>query len=271
MRVLLELSGVGLEVGGRTLLAGVDLELRRGEVMALVGPNGVGKTTLLRTVTGLRAPAAGEILLAGRDPRRTPRRELARLVAVVPQETAISLPFTALEVVLMGRAPHLPWLGFESETDLEHARQVLRSLGVAELALRPMPDLSGGERQLVVLARALAQAAPLLLLDEPTAALDLRHRLLALTRIRAHVEGGGAALVVTHDLDLAARFCDRILLLGRGRPVSSGPPEEVLTPVAIARAYGVEARVVAGPDGRPVVLPRLPREEGGASAPGPGP
>ena len=158
----------------------------------------------------------------------------------------------------MGRSPHVGSAVFDRREDVEAARAAMEAVGVAHLADRPMPQLSGGERQLVLCARAFAQKPRVLLLDEPTAHLDLRHRIELLARVRAFVAEGGSALVVSHDLDLAARTSDRLALLADGRLVEVGPPAEVLRPEVLRSAFGVEAQVVAGPDGAPLVVPRTP-------------
>ena len=258
MTAALALEGVAVNLGGRAVLRRVDLSLAEGEVLGLVGPNGAGKTTLLRVATRLLRPDAGRVLVRGRLLAEIPRQELARSVAVVPQETQVPFAFRVLEVVLMGRAPHLGLLGFETGHDLALAEAALRRVGVAHLAERPLPLLSGGERQLVVLARALAQDAPILLLDEPTAFLDLRHRLEVLELVRALAREGRSALVVSHDLGLAARFCDRMAVLSDGEVLAQGRPSEVLVPDVLRRAYGIEATLVPGPGGFPLVVPSLP-------------
>jgi len=174
----------------------------------------------------------------------------------VPQDTQVPFPFSVAELVLMGRTPHLGFLGFEDAHDLEVARAALARMGIEALADRSVPTLSGGERQLAVVARALAQEPRLLLLDEPTAFLDLRHRLEVLTVVRELAAAGASALVVSHDLAVAARFCDRLVLLGGGRILASGPPREVLAPASLRAAFGIEAEVLTGSDGTPVVVPR---------------
>jgi iron complex transport system ATP-binding protein len=257
MTAMLELCGVALALGGKPLLRDVNLSLGAGEVLGLLGRNGAGKTTLLRVATRVLRPDGGEVRLEGRSLEAYSRRDLARAMAVVPQETQVPFAFRALEVVLMGRAPHLGLLGFESSQDLARAKDAMARAGVSHLAERPVTLLSGGERQLVVLARALAQDAPILLLDEPTAFLDLRHRLEVLTLVRALARAGGSALVVSHDLGLAARFCDRLALLGDGEILAAGPPAEVLRPEHLRRAFDIEADVVNGPGGVPLVVPRL--------------
>jgi iron complex transport system ATP-binding protein len=201
-------------------------------------------------------PDAGRVLLAGRDAAGLARRELARELAVVPQETSVVFPFTAGELVLMGRAPHLGLLGLETADDVERARQAMARVGIEALADRSVLELSGGERQLVLVARALAQEPRVLLLDEPTAHLDLRHRLEVLARVREFAAGGRSALVVSHDLGLAARHCDRVALLRAGRLAAVGPPAEVLTPPALREVFGVEAEVLAARDGALAVVPR---------------
>jgi len=254
----LELAGVDLALGGAQILRGVDLAVAPGEVVGLIGRNGVGKTTLLRVVTRVVQPDGGAIRVGGRPLESCSRRELARAMALVPQETQVPFAFRALEVVLMGRAPHLGLLGFETRRDLERAESALATVGISHLADRPLPLLSGGERQLVMLARALAQDAPLLLLDEPTAHLDLRHRLEVLALLRTLAARGRSALVVSHDLGLAARFCDRLAVMAEGSVVASGPPGDVLSPPLLRRAFGIEAELMRDPSGAMWVVPRIP-------------
>lgn len=252
----LVLEDVAVALGPRAVLAGVDLTVAPGEVVGLLGRNGAGKTTLLRVATGALAPDRGRVLFEGVPVAGIDRRTRARCVALVPQDTQVPFPFTAAEVALMGRTPHLGFLGFESPHDLEVARAALDRMGVAALADRNVQELSGGERQLVVVARALAQEPRLLLLDEPTAFLDLRHRLLVLGVVRALAAAGGSALVVSHDLGVAARTCDRVALLEGGRILAIGTPREVLRPDTLRAAFGIEAEVLLGADGVPVVVPR---------------
>jgi iron complex transport system ATP-binding protein len=259
----LALDGLRVSLGGRPVLAGVSLELGRGEVLGLAGANGAGKTTLLRVASGVLRPDAGRIALDGRALAAYRRRERARRIAVVPQEAAFAFPFRAGEVVLMGRSPHLPRIGFEGPRDLAIARAALARVGIEELVDRSILELSGGERQLVLLARALAQEPSVLLLDEPTAHLDLRHRLRVLELVRELAAEGRSALVVSHDLALAARGCDRLALLAHGSVVAAGAPREVLSSATLRRAFGIEADVVPGPDGAPLVVPRR-----GSSPPG---
>ena len=252
----LAFEDVALRLGGRELLRGVSLALAPGEIVALVGRNGAGKTTLFRVASRILRPERGEVRIAGRPIGSLSRRELARELAVVPQDVGIPFPFRAGEIVLMGRAPHQGGLGFESADDLARARAAMEAVGVAELASRDVTALSGGERQLVLVARALAQDPRVLLLDEPTAHLDLRHRTVVVERVRRFVEEGRSALVVSHDLNLAARSCDRIALLAEGRLLACGKPAEVLDAAALRATFGIEADVLAGPDGAPLVVPR---------------
>ncbi len=255
-RPVLDFEAVSLRFGARGILRGVSLSVGAGEVVGLVGPNGAGKTTLLRVASGVLAPDEGRVRVAGRELRELRRRDLARELAVVPQETTVAFPFTAGELVLMGRAPHLGTFGFDTLDDVERARQAMARVGIEELAGRSVLELSGGERQLVLVARALAQEPRVLLLDEPTAHLDLRHRLEVLARVREFAGGGGGALVVSHDLGLAARTCDRVALLRDGRLRAAGPPIEVLTPEALRSVFGVEAEVMPARDGALAVVPR---------------
>jgi iron complex transport system ATP-binding protein len=261
----LAFDDVALRLGGRELLRGVSLELAPGEIVALAGRNGAGKTTLFRVASGILRPDRGEVRVAGRPQAELSRRELARLLAVVPQDVGIAFPFRAGEVVLMGRTPHQGGLGFETREDLEHARAAMAAVGVEELASRSVLELSGGERQLVLVARALAQDPRVLLLDEPTSHLDLRHRTVVLERIRRFVADGRSALVVSHDLNLAARSADRIALLAGGRLIRCGPPSAVLDRDALRETFDIEADVLPGPDGAPLVVPRSARGAGAAS------
>jgi iron complex transport system ATP-binding protein len=253
----LELSAVEVGLAGRPVLCGVDLRVGSGEVVGLVGPNGAGKTTLLRVASRVLAPEVGCVSFDGRPLGEYSRRELSRRIAVVPQDTAIPFPFRAGELVVMGRAPHQPMIGLDALPDVAHARAALDRMGIGDLADRSVFELSGGERQLVAFARALAQDADLLLLDEPTAFLDLRHRVDVLTTVRELAERGRSALVVSHDLNLAAATCDRIAVLHGGTIVADGRPEEVMTSGLLAEVYEVEAEILAAPDGRPIAVPTL--------------
>ncbi len=254
----LAFDDVRLRIGPREILRGVTLELGRGEMVGLAGPNGSGKTTLLRVASGVLPAGAGAVRVRGRPAASFSRRELARELAVVPQDAHIAFPFRAGEVVLMGRSPYLGPLGFETGADVRLAEEAMARVGIASLAERSILELSGGERQLVMVARALAQDARVLLLDEPTAHLDLRHKIVVLDLVREFVRSGRSALVVSHDLTLAARTCDRIALLREGALVATGAPADVITPQNLRTTFGIDADVLAAPDGAPLVVPRLP-------------
>ena len=254
---LLSISNLSVGYHNRAVLRRVSLEVRAGEVVALVGPNGVGKSTLIRAVSGAIPITSGTITLDGKDLAKLKSAERARQIAVVPQ--AVNLPdaFTVAEIVMMGRTPHLPLWGGESKHDCDIAWEAMRRTEVEALAGRHVDELSGGERQRVVVARALAQEPHVLLLDEPTAHLDLKHQVamleLAQTLARAH---GLAVLATLHDLNQAAHYADRVALLTNGELRAVGHPVEVFTPAHLSSAYGLPINVIPHPTyGTPLVLP----------------
>jgi ABC-type cobalamin/Fe3+-siderophores transport system ATPase subunit len=228
---------------GKPLLVDVDLDVERGELVGVLGANGAGKSTLARLLLGLVAPQAGRVSIDDHDLLTMSPRARARVVAAVLQDEPLEFPFTALEVVLMGRRARLGPFGFEASADLGAAEQAMRDTGVLELAARPMSELSGGERKRVLLARALAQETPALVLDEPAAALDVRHQLELFALLDARRRAGAAVVVVVHDLNLAAQWCSRVVLLSPGEPAISGPVDEVLTEARLRAAFGVEVAV----------------------------
>lgn len=251
--------------GGREIVAlsAFGLALRPGELLGLVGPNGSGKTTLIRALTGVVRPSAGRVRLCGRDVAALSQAEIARLAAVVPQDPVLPPAFNSFDCVLMGRTPHLRLLQQEGAHDVEVARRAMLATDTWDFAGRPVGELSGGERQRVVVARALAQETPVLLLDEPTAHLDIGHQgaVLGLMRGFARRDGPGgsagkAVLAVVHDLTLAAHYCDRLIVLSAGRVSAEGAPADVLRPELLREVYGVPVTVVPHPEtGRPVVAP----------------
>ncbi len=245
-------------------LDGVDVSLSAGRLLVVVGPNGAGKTTLLRILAGVLAPDSGSVELLGTPLAARTRREVARALAVVPQELQVPFPFRVRELVAMARAPHLGALGSEGARDREIVEAALAALGLLPFAERVYNTLSGGERQRVLLARGLAQDSDLLLLDEPTAHMDLGHRLHTFEWLRAWLAERSsvrAALVVTHDLLLGSRFADEVLLLDRGRAVAHGAPADVLTAERIAEIYGVDASVSRDAQGRVVIVAERSRFE----------
>ncbi|MFO7260400.1 MAG: ABC transporter ATP-binding protein [bacterium] len=254
-------------------LDGVDLDVPAGGVYAILGPNGSGKSTLLRVLLGALAPQAGEARYAGRPVAEWTRRELARRIGVVPQHEELAFPITARELVAMGRYPHLGNWRREGEADRVAIEQAMARCDVLDLADRPLATLSGGERQLVRIARALAQQPETLVLDEPTAALDIRHEMEIFELVAALAAAGGVTvLLVTHNINLAARYASRILLLDRGRVAAEGEPDAVLTRETVERVYRwpvvVERHPGPGRDaGAPQVV-ALAGEGRGAGRPG---
>ena len=244
-----DVRSLGVRLGaGADTLAGVTFRVARGEAVALVGPNGAGKTTLLRALAGL-VPHTGTVLLDGWPVRAFDARERARRVALVRQQTALGVDFTVREVVALGRAPHVGWAARLGAADLAAVEAALAAADLAALAGRSVRRLSGGEAQRVALAQALAQDAPVLLLDEPTAHLDVRHQIDLLARTRALADAGRTVVAALHDLDRAAAFAGRLLVLARGRLVADGPPAAVLTPDLLADVFGVRAAPEVTPQG----------------------
>lgn len=235
--------GISYHAGDKRILHGVDLAARDGEFVGLLGPNGAGKSTLLRVLAGLVKPSMGTVTIDGDDLTAMRPIDVARKVAYVPQDTHVAFDFSVWEIVLMGRHPHLPRFAVEGKRDHEIAALAMEQVGVRHLGDRSITSLSGGERQMVFIAKALAQQPQILLLDEPVSALDIRHQLHVLSLVRSYTEKGATAIAVLHDLNLAARFCHRLYLMAEGAVTAQGPPDAVYTEEALARSYRVRAAV----------------------------
>ncbi|RJT01189.1 heme ABC transporter ATP-binding protein [Halococcus sp. IIIV-5B] len=244
---MIEVRDLGVSYGEVNALSGVDLAVEPGEVVGLVGPNGAGKTTLLGAVNGLVTPTTGTVAVGGDDVTELSARALARRVATVPQQTDLSFSFPVREVVAMGRTPYRSRFERVTDEDRDHTRRAMERTDVARFADRRIDEVSGGERQRVVFARALCQNPDGLLLDEPTASLDINHQVRLLSLLRAFVAEGRAALCAIHDLSLAARFCDRLVLLAGGTVLASGSPEAVLTESNVERAFDTRVAVTRHP------------------------
>ena len=260
---MLEAKNITINYGPRAAVAGVSLLPKPGEVIAIIGPNGAGKSTFLRALNGSLPVSHGEVLLDGKPLGTFARRAVARHIAVVAQESDLRFPVTVMEFVLGGRHAWMNAWGWETERDVDIARKVLRETELEDFATRLMNELSGGERQRAVLARALATEASVLLLDEPTANLDLAHQATMLRLVRARCDdGSAAAVVVTHDVNLAAEFADRVLLMKEGRAIAIGPPSEVLTADLLRKVFDLEVLVDAHPiSGAPRITPVHAKQE----------
>jgi iron complex transport system ATP-binding protein len=254
--VWVELAGVDVALAGVPIVRGVTTGADAGDLIVVVGPNGAGKTTLLRAIAGLVETAAGSIRCFGRDPHAPDRRGLARDLAYLPQHYELAFPFAVEEVVLLGRYARQRGLGLASVEDLEAARLAMAATDVATLAHRRFDELSGGEARRVILAQALCQGARCLLLDEPTAGLDPAHARGVFTMLRRHCDAGAAAIVVTHDLDLALRYGGTMWLVAGGRLAARGAPADVLASTQTREAFELEVFVGTLPSGRPFAVPQ---------------
>ena len=254
---MLQATDLRFNYGRNLILAGVSLTVAPGEVVGLVGPNGAGKSTVIKLLTRV-LKGAGEVWVNGANAASLSRLELARRLAVVPQLSDLPEAFSAHAVVLLGRTPHLGFFAAETPADFDLVERVMRRTATWDFRERSVGELSGGERQRVLLAKALVQEPSYLLLDEPTNHLDLRYQIEVLRLTRREVARGLGALVVLHDLNLAARICDRLLVLHQGKTVAEGTPAEVLSADLICDVYGAEAEVFEEPQtGTTVVMPRL--------------
>jgi len=236
----------------RPVLRGFGMRLEAGQFLGVIGPNGAGKSTLVHLLSGWLAPTSGGVECQGRPMPEWKRRDLARTIAVVPQREEGAFPFTVEEIVLMGRYPHLAGpIGFEDEEDHRVARESIAAVGLAGFERRPMGQLSGGERQLVLVARALAQKTPILLLDEPTSSLDLSHQRRVFSLLeRLNREQGITILAVSHDINLAALYCHETAVLAGGTFVARGRPDDVLSESLLSTVYDVPVTVFHSPEGR---------------------
>ena len=249
--ILLETRGLDVRIGGKEVCRGLDLAIRPGDCVALLGANGVGKTTLLHTLAGLRPAAAGEVLLDGAPLASLPRRRVAQRLGLLMQQPEDSLPATVLETALIGRHPHLDFWRWESHGDVAIARRALKSVGLEGLEQRAQTSLSGGERRRLDLATVLVQDPATFLLDEPAGQLDLHHQLALLGQLqRLAAQEGRALFMSLHDINLAARFCNRILMLFGDGSSAHGESAEMLQPETLSRLYRVPVRVLPWEGGK---------------------
>ena len=256
---MLKVDHLNTFYGSRPILRDICFTLESGKVLGVIGPNGAGKTTLIRCLSGVLPPTSGQIFINGKDiqPMREPER--ARLVAVVPQARNLPPAFTGLEMVQLGRTAYVGWSGGLSARDIQHIHRAMERAHTLELADRRLGDLSGGEQQRLMLARALAQDAPLLLLDEPTTHLDLQHQIHLLSEVRTLAEHDGLTVVMAlHDLNLVARYADQVALIAEGSLRALGTPEEVLEPGLLSEVYHLPLQALPGRDtARPIILPAV--------------
>jgi iron complex transport system ATP-binding protein len=257
---VLEARGLGIGYPGKPVGRDIDLAVRPGEVLCLLGPNGSGKTTLFKTLLGLLGPQAGEVLIGGEAIAALPRAEIARRVAYVPQAHAAQFPYRVLDMVVMGRTAHLGLFAAPSEADRARAREALDALGIAELAENEYTRISGGQRQLALVSRALAQDAPVIVMDEPTASLDFGNQVVVLSEVMRLAAQGLAIVLSTHDPDHAFSIGTRVALLNGGRIIAQGAPSEVLTRERLASVYGVSVAIERLAGGQVVCAPEYGRE-----------
>ncbi|WP_372632247.1 heme ABC transporter ATP-binding protein [Cohnella sp.] len=255
---MIEAKALDYRIGETDILRGVNVRVDTGEFFGIIGPNGSGKSTLLKLLSGIERAQSGDVSLGGRELGGYARKELARLLAVLQQDALPPLGYTVREVVEMGRYPYQSWLGGEKEDPEERIGKVMEKLDLTRLSDRPVSELSGGERQRAALAKTLVQEPNVLMLDEPTTFLDIGFQLQMMDYIRDWQRDNGLTVVaVLHDLNLAAQYCDRLLVLHGGRVAAVGKPEEVLVPELVSRVYGTEPIVLPHPDsGVPQILLR---------------
>jgi iron complex transport system ATP-binding protein len=267
--VSLELDDLSVDIGGRRIVSGISLQVPDGGFAGLLGPNGSGKSTILKAIYRVHRPAAGRVLLDGGDLLSLRPRDAARRIAVVGQEFTLEFDFTVAELVMIGRTPHKRSFDRDNETDRAIADQAMAQVGCADLAHRGFNTLSGGEKQRVLIAQAMAQGADHLILDEPTNHLDIRYQVEILELVS---ELGVTVLAAIHDLSLAALFCDTVHLIAGGRLVAAGPPAAVLTADIVRDAYGTDVLVIDHPEtGTPHLIPRRARSADPAAPDAPHP
>lgn len=256
---MLDVQAISVAYAGRPVLDSVSFSLPAGKILGIIGPNGAGKTTLIRALSGVLPLTGGQVRVGGRDLAALKPAERARQVAVVPQARNLPPAFTGWELVLLGRTAHLNWLGQATAQDHERVHLALARARATDLADRSVGDLSGGEQQRLLLARALAQEAPLLLLDEPTTHLDLQYQIGLLDEVRELVQSSGLTVVVAlHDLNIVSRYADQVALLVEGRLRAHGTPAEVLDPELLCQVYHLPLQVLhTTASGRPVILPAV--------------
>jgi iron complex transport system ATP-binding protein len=260
---MLEIKDIHFRHGGSEAetLCGVSFRLEPGEMTTLLGPNGSGKTTLFKCISGLWSKQSGSILCNGKDIVSLSPERRAKTLAVVPQEHEPPFPYSVLEAVLMGRASHVSLFSSPSREDYRKAKETMEIVGISHLSERPYTKISGGERQLALIARALAQEAPLLLLDEPTSHLDFRNQVLILKKIRAIVKQKGlTALVTLHDPNHAALFSDHIVMLNAGKVIADGPPSKIISRESLKELYGIDVDIIQY-NGSSVICPRIREKE----------
>lgn len=254
---MLEVKSLYFRYNGHDVLQNVSLRIQAGEVLALIGPNGAGKSTLIRTISGVLAARQGAVMVDGREISRLSPMQRARFMAVVPQARQLPGAFSVYQTVALGRTPYLGWLGKTGKSDDLAVQRALEQTQLSQLAERMVGSLSGGEQQRVLLARALAQSTPILLMDEPTTHLDLEHQTVLLNLVRSlAADQNLAVLAALHDLNLASLYADRVALIAAGKIQAVGAPQQVLTSEQLSRVYHVAVQVVPHPQyGSPLVLP----------------
>ena len=252
--VKLAITDLSFGYNGKATIKDVFLEVERGEVVSLVGPNGAGKSTLIKCIDRILRPQRGTVLVDGKAASLMGSKDFSRMMGYVPQSTKEIFPYTVFDIVLMGRRPHIGWR--VTGGDVKVVAKTLKFMGIEQFASRYFDELSGGEKQKIAMARAIVQEPEILLLDEPTSNLDIKHQLEVMRTVRLLVEKGGiSAIMAMHDLNLASRFSDKIVMLKDGRVFEMGRPESVLIPENIEKVYGVRAEVIKDSTGRPYVMP----------------